>query len=171
MLHNLNFDINPGEKVLILNLESRCRWHFNLRSAFLVELVQERAPLRCPFSALSRPQKVVFLLTDGISPRWVLQIFARSWQSSLASIHSSVRNPILCLSYLSEDPTILSGTLRSTLDVFDEYEDAEIVSVHPLNLGDSWLTSQVWGSSSCPFDSIWGHPRRGYRYSQCKCFP
>lgn len=28
----------------------------------------------------------------------------------------------------AEDPTILSGTLRSTLDVFDEYEDAEIVS-------------------------------------------
>lgn len=27
-----------------------------------------------------------------------------------------------------EDPTILSGTLRSTLDVFNEYEDAEIVS-------------------------------------------
>jgi len=26
-----------------------------------------------------------------------------------------------------EDPTILSGTLRSTLDVFDEYEDADIV--------------------------------------------
>lgn len=29
----------------------------------------------------------------------------------------------------AEDPTILSGTLRSTLDVFDEYEDAEIVRV------------------------------------------
>lgn len=27
----------------------------------------------------------------------------------------------------SEDPTILSGTLRSTLDVFDEYDDADIV--------------------------------------------
>ena len=27
----------------------------------------------------------------------------------------------------AEDPTILSGTLRSTLDVFDEYEDVEIV--------------------------------------------
>lgn len=32
----------------------------------------------------------------------------------------------------AEDPTILSGTLRSTLDVFDEYEDVEIVSFHPL---------------------------------------
>ena len=26
-----------------------------------------------------------------------------------------------------EDPTVLSGTLRSTLNIFDEYEDAEIV--------------------------------------------
>ena len=28
----------------------------------------------------------------------------------------------------SEDPTVLSGTLRSTLDVFGEYNDADIVS-------------------------------------------
>lgn len=31
----------------------------------------------------------------------------------------------------AEDPTILSGTLRSTIDVFSEYEDAEIVRAHP----------------------------------------
>ena len=31
------------------------------------------------------------------------------------------------LNSCAEDPTILSGTLRSTLDVFNEYEDAEIV--------------------------------------------
>lgn len=29
---------------------------------------------------------------------------------------------------IAEDPTVLSGTLRSTLDVFGEYDDAEIVS-------------------------------------------
>lgn len=34
----------------------------------------------------------------------------------------------MILNIKSEDPTILSGTLRSTLDVFDEYQDAEIVS-------------------------------------------
>lgn len=28
----------------------------------------------------------------------------------------------------SEDPTVLSGTLRSTLDVFGEYNDVDIVS-------------------------------------------
>ncbi|KAJ6615153.1 hypothetical protein B0H10DRAFT_1950143 [Mycena sp. CBHHK59/15] len=32
----------------------------------------------------------------------------------------------------TEDPMILSGTLCSTLDVFGEYSDAEIVSFHPL---------------------------------------
>jgi ABC-type multidrug transport system fused ATPase/permease subunit len=32
------------------------------------------------------------------------------------------------LTIIPQDPTILSGTLRSTLDVFDEYQDAEIVS-------------------------------------------
>jgi len=30
------------------------------------------------------------------------------------------------LTIIPQDPTIFSGTLRSTLDVFDEYEDAEI---------------------------------------------
>jgi energy-coupling factor transporter ATP-binding protein EcfA2 len=33
-----------------------------------------------------------------------------------------------------EDPTILSGSLRSTLDVFEEYQDAEIVSYMPICL-------------------------------------
>ena len=28
---------------------------------------------------------------------------------------------------ITEDPTILSGTLRTTIDVFNEYQDAEIV--------------------------------------------
>lgn len=31
------------------------------------------------------------------------------------------------LTIIPQDPTVLSGTLRSTLDVFDEYEDIEIV--------------------------------------------
>lgn len=33
------------------------------------------------------------------------------------------------LTIIPQDPTILSGSLRSTLDVFDEYQDAEIVSI------------------------------------------
>ena len=34
---------------------------------------------------------------------------------------------------IPEDPTILSGTLRSTLDVFNEYQDAEIVCMFFIN--------------------------------------
>ncbi|KAI0720942.1 ATP-binding cassette transporter [Cerioporus squamosus] len=44
------------------------------------------------------------------------------------------------LTIIPQDPTILSGTLRSTLDVFDEYEDAEIYEalrrVHLIPSGD-----------------------------------
>ena len=32
---------------------------------------------------------------------------------------------------ITEGPTILSGTLRSTLDVFDEYEDKDIPDQPP----------------------------------------
>jgi hypothetical protein len=39
---------------------------------------------------------------------------------------SSLQYPVTEF-FLLEDPTILSGTLRTTLDIFDEYEDAEIV--------------------------------------------
>jgi len=44
------------------------------------------------------------------------------------------------LTIIPQDPTILSGTLRSTLDVFDEYSDAEIFEalrrVHLIPSGD-----------------------------------
>ncbi|KAH9067580.1 ATP-binding cassette transporter [Lactarius vividus] len=44
------------------------------------------------------------------------------------------------LTIIPQDPTILSGTLRSTLDVFDEYQDAEIYEalrrVHLISSGD-----------------------------------
>lgn len=42
----------------------------------------------------------------------------------------------------TEDPTILSGTLHSTLDVFGEYSDAEIVSGHPLPVDITLKTHQ-----------------------------
>jgi hypothetical protein len=57
-----------------------------------------------------------------------------------------------------EDPTILSGTVRSTLDVFDEYEDAEIVGFRyvsrSLTIAD--YLCEVRGSASCPSDSLQG---------------
>ena len=52
---------------------------------------------------------------------------------------------------LLEDPTILSGTLRSTLDIFDEYEDAEIVrdALSLVNCRNSRY-SLVRSPSTCP---------------------
>lgn len=51
--------------------------------------------------------------------RGKLTIIPRKW---------SLRIIVFChQTSFAEDPTILSGTLRSTLDVFNEYEDAEIV--------------------------------------------
>ena len=46
------------------------------------------------------------------------------------------------LNSCAEDPTILSGTLRSTLDVFNEYNDAEIVSM--LTWAKSILLNALW---------------------------
>lgn len=46
---------------------------------------------------------------------------------------------------IPQDPTILSGTLRSTLDVFDEYDDADIYEalrrVHLLRESDAQLAN------------------------------
>jgi ABC-type transport system involved in cytochrome bd biosynthesis fused ATPase/permease subunit len=49
------------------------------------------------------------------------------------------------LTIIPQDPTILSGTLRSTLDVFDEYDDADIYAalrrVHLLKDND-WASTE-----------------------------
>ncbi len=49
------------------------------------------------------------------------------------------------ITIIPQDPTILSGTLRSTLDVFDEYDDHEIYEalrrVHLLKADD--VTAQT----------------------------
>ena len=61
-----------------------------------------------------------------------------------------------CLSRFEEDPTILSGTLRSTLDVFNEYDDVEIVRT--LSHGDSrpFYTQilSVRSAASCSFNPV-----------------
>lgn len=49
------------------------------------------------------------------------------------------------MTIIPQDPTILSGTLRSTLDVFDEYDDADIYEalrrVHLLKDSDAQTAS------------------------------
>lgn len=44
----------------------------------------------------------------------------------------------------AEDPTVLSGTLRSTLDVFGEYEDADIVSIWAIQADTESLDTTIF---------------------------
>jgi hypothetical protein len=59
-----------------------------------------------------------------------------------------------------EDPTILSGSLRSTLGVFEEYQDAEIVSYMPrcLMLPSMMMILTVYISMKHFVVSISSHP-------------
>ncbi|KAJ6612747.1 P-loop containing nucleoside triphosphate hydrolase protein [Mycena sp. CBHHK59/15] len=81
VLHNLTFDINPGEKVG-------------------TQTGSGKSTLALSFFRFVEPTegKILIGLTD-------------------------LRSRI---TIIPQDPTILSGSLRSTLDVFEEYEDAEI---------------------------------------------
>ncbi|KAJ3746747.1 multidrug resistance-associated ABC transporter [Lentinula detonsa] len=91
VLHKLNFDIRPGEKVGILGRTGSGKSTLALSFFRFVEATEGR------------------ILLDDIDIANV----------GLTDLRSK-------LTIIPQDPTILSGTLRSTLDVFDEYEDVEI---------------------------------------------
>ncbi|OSX61133.1 hypothetical protein POSPLADRAFT_1074834 [Postia placenta MAD-698-R-SB12] len=91
VLHNLNFKIEPGEKVGVLGRTGSGKSTLALSFFRFVEPTEGR------------------ILVDGLD---VSQIGLTDLRGRLTII--------------PQDPTILSGTLRSTLDVFNEYEDAEI---------------------------------------------
>ncbi|KAG7095389.1 hypothetical protein E1B28_006144 [Marasmius oreades] len=91
VLHRLNFEIKPGEKVGILGRTGSGKSTLALSFFRFVEATEGR------------------ILVDDID-------IAKIGLTDLRS-----RSTII-----PQDPTILSGTLRSTLDVFNEYEDAEI---------------------------------------------
>ncbi|KAF9051842.1 multidrug resistance-associated ABC transporter [Panaeolus papilionaceus] len=91
VLHHLNFEINPGEKVGILGRTGSGKSTLALSLFRFVEATEGR------------------ILIDGVD---------------IASIGlTDLRSR---LTIIPQDPTILSGNLRSTLDVFDEYQDYEI---------------------------------------------
>ncbi|KAJ6612172.1 multidrug resistance-associated ABC transporter [Mycena sp. CBHHK59/15] len=91
VLHNLTFDIRPGEKVGILGRTG------SGKSTLALSLLRFVAP--------SEGRIVI----DGMD---IAQI-------GLTDLRSRI-------TIIPQDPTILSGSLRSTLDVFGEYTDAEI---------------------------------------------
>ncbi|EIW78632.1 multidrug resistance-associated ABC transporter [Coniophora puteana RWD-64-598 SS2] len=91
VLHNINFEVRPGEKVGILGRTGSGKSTLALSFFRFVEATEGR------------------ILVDGVDIGKI----------GLTDLRSK-------LTIIPQDPTILSGTLRSTLDVFDEYEDAEI---------------------------------------------
>ncbi|KAJ7512914.1 multidrug resistance-associated ABC transporter [Mycena galericulata] len=91
VLHSLNFEISPGEKVGILGRTGSGKSTLALSFFRFVEPTEGK------------------ITVDGLDIS----------QVGLTDLRSK-------LTIIPQDPTILSGSLRSTLDVFEEYEDAEI---------------------------------------------
>ncbi|EKM77362.1 hypothetical protein AGABI1DRAFT_130448 [Agaricus bisporus var. burnettii JB137-S8] len=91
VLHRLNFQIIPGEKVGILGRTGSGKSTLALSFFRFVEPTEGR------------------ILIDELDTS----------QIGLTDLRSR-------LTIIPQDPTVLSGTLRSTLDVFGEYEDADI---------------------------------------------
>ncbi|OJT05133.1 ABC transporter ATP-binding protein/permease VMR1, partial [Trametes pubescens] len=106
VLHNLNFEIRPGEKVGVLGRTGSGKSTLALSFFRFVEPTEGR------------------ILVDGLDISKI----------GLTDLRSK-------LTIIPQDPTILSGTLRSTLDVFGEYQDAEIYEalrrVHLIPAGEA----------------------------------
>lgn len=121
MLHNLTFEVRPGEKVGVLGRTGSGKSTLALSFFRFVDPAQGR------------------ILVDDLDISKVGLTDLRSRLTIIPRKFWRSVGPIVSLNVLPEDPTILSGTLRSTLDVFSEYEDADIVSIlfYPPR---SWLT-------------------------------
>ncbi|KAI0683866.1 ATP-binding cassette transporter [Cytidiella melzeri] len=91
VLHNLSFEVQPGEKIGVLGRTGSGKSTLALSFFRFVEPTEGRIVI-----------DDIDILTIGLS---------------------DLRSK---LTIIPQDPTILSGTLRSTLDVFNEYKDAEI---------------------------------------------
>ncbi|KAG8216833.1 P-loop containing nucleoside triphosphate hydrolase protein [Butyriboletus roseoflavus] len=91
VLHHLNFEVRPGEKIGILGRTGSGKSTLALSFFRFVEATEGK------------------IVIDGVD---ISQI-------GLTDLRSKI-------TIIPQDPTILSGTLRSAMDVFDEYEDADI---------------------------------------------
>ncbi|KAJ7271635.1 multidrug resistance-associated ABC transporter [Mycena rebaudengoi] len=91
VLHNLTFEVSPGEKIGILGRTGSGKSTLALSFFRFVEVTEGR------------------IVIDGFD---IAQIGLTDLRSRLTII--------------PQDPTIMSGTVRSTLDVFNEYDDTDI---------------------------------------------
>ncbi|KAI0792249.1 multidrug resistance-associated ABC transporter [Abortiporus biennis] len=91
VLHHLNFEIKPGEKIGVLGRTGSGKSTLALSFFRFVEPTEGR------------------IVIDDVDISKI----------GLTDLRSK-------LTIIPQDPTILSGTLRNTLDVFNEYQDAEI---------------------------------------------
>ncbi|KAF8842919.1 P-loop containing nucleoside triphosphate hydrolase protein [Paxillus ammoniavirescens] len=91
VLHQVNFEVQPGEKIGILGRTGSGKSTLALSFFRFVEATEGR------------------IVIDGVDISKI----------GLTDLRSKI-------TIIPQDPTILSGSLRSTLDVFDEYQDAEI---------------------------------------------
>ena len=171
VLHNLNFEINPGEKV---------DWVHMMRSWTNLQSLDRH-------SRKDRVRKEHFgtVILQICRTHWRPNScrwsgYFKNWvdRSSQSLDHYSAyvdlfKPDFLCqgLPDYLEVPTILSGSLRSTLDVFEEYQDSEIVSYMPSGLWWYSLFILVWSPSSCPPHLIRRHPCWSVWHGQCQCFP
>ncbi|EMD35635.1 hypothetical protein CERSUDRAFT_85574 [Gelatoporia subvermispora B] len=91
VLHNLNFEVHPGEKIGVLGRTG-----------------SGKSTLALSFFRFVEPAEGRISIDDiDISTLGLTDLRSR-------------------LTIIPQDPTILSGTLRSTLDMFDEYKDADL---------------------------------------------
>ncbi|KAJ7349778.1 multidrug resistance-associated ABC transporter [Mycena albidolilacea] len=91
VLHNVTFDVKPGEKIGILGRTGSGKSTLALSFFRFVEATEGQ------------------IVVDGLDISKI----------GLTDLRSR-------LTIIPQDPTILSGTIRTTLDVFNEYEDADI---------------------------------------------
>jgi ABC-type multidrug transport system fused ATPase/permease subunit len=110
VLHNLNFKIRPGEKVGVIGRTGSGKSTLALSFFRFVEASKGG------------------ITVDGID---IAKVGLTDLRSRLTIIPRMFPPPFaiqLSSFGAAEDPTILSGTIRSTLDSFGEYTDLEIVS-------------------------------------------
>ncbi|KAF7343123.1 ATP-dependent bile acid permease [Mycena venus] len=91
VLHNLTFEVQPGEKIGILGRTASGKSTLALSFFRFVEATEGR------------------IVVDGLDISKI----------GLTDLRSR-------LTIIPQDPTILSGTLRTTLDVFNEYQNSDI---------------------------------------------